>query len=102
MTATPSISVYNEIGKLKSVLLHCPGNEVENIVPDYLRRLLFDEIIYRKQAVREHNQFAKILRDEGVEVLYLTDLMSDILEDSKIRKEFLIEFMEEGKVDTPG
>lgn len=102
MTTIPSISVYNEIGKLKSVLLHCPGQEVENIVPDYLRRLLFDEIVYREQAIKEHNQFADILRSEGVEVLYLTDLMSDILEDPKVRQEFLIEFMQEGKVDTEG
>lgn len=102
MTTTSSISVYSEIGKLKSVLLHRPGQEVENIVPDYLRRLLFDEIVYREQAVKEHNQFADILRNEGVEVLYLTDLMANILENPKVRKKFLIEFMEEGKVVTPG
>lgn len=97
-----NISVYSEIGKLKSVLLHCPGEEVENIVPDYLRRLLFDEIAYLEQARREHNQFADILRSEGVEVIYLTDLMADVLEDPKVREEFLLEFMEEGKVTTKG
>jgi arginine deiminase len=65
-----SISVYSEIGKLKSVLLHRPGEEVENIVPDYLRRLLFDEICYLEQARREHDQFADILRSEGAEEVY--------------------------------
>jgi arginine deiminase len=102
MISNPSISVYSEIGKLKSVLLHCPGLEIENIVPDYLRRLLFDEIAYLEQAKREHNQFADILRKEGVEVLYLTELMADILQDSSVREEFLKEFMEEGKVVTKG
>jgi arginine deiminase len=102
MSSEHSISVYSEIGKLKSVLLHCPGEEVENIVPDYLRRLLFDEIVFLKQARREHNQFADILRNEGVEVVYLTDLMADILEDCSVREEFLKEFMEEGKVVTRG
>jgi arginine deiminase len=102
MSSEHSISVYSEIGKLKSVLLHCPGEEVENIVPDYLRRLLFDEIVFLEQARREHNQFADILRNEGVEVVYLTDLMADILEDCSIREEFLKEFMEEGKVVTRG
>jgi len=102
MSISQSISVYNEIGKLKSVLLHCPGDEVENIVPDYLRRLLFDEIVYLEQARREHNQFADILRNEGVEIVYLTDLMADVLEDPKIREEFLKEFMNEGKVTTGG
>lgn len=97
-----SISVYSEIGKLKTVLLHCPGEEVENIVPDYLTRLLFDEIVYLKQARKEHNQFADILRNEGVEVLYLTELMAEILGEPKVRDEFLKEFMEEGKVVTQG
>ncbi|MDF2591618.1 MAG: arginine deiminase [Clostridia bacterium] len=102
MPSSQSISVYSEIGKLKSVLLHCPGEEVENIVPDYLRRLLFDEIAYLEQARREHNQFADILRSEGVEVVYLTDLMADVLEDQKIRDEFLGEFIKEGKANTQG
>ena len=102
MSLDHSICIYSEIGKLKSVLLHCPGKEVENIVPAYLRRLLFDEIIYLEQAKKEHDQFANILRSEGVEVVYLTDLMADVLEDSNIREEFLKEFMDEGKAITKG
>lgn len=102
MNSNHSISVYSEIDKLKSVLLHCPGDEVENIVPDYLRRLLFDEIVYQEQARKEHNQFTDILRSEGVEVVYLTDIMADVLEDSCVREKFLQEFMEEGKVITKG
>ena len=102
MPSGQSISVYSEIGKLKSVLLHCPGEEVENIVPDYLRRLLFDEIAYLEQARREHDQFADILRGEGVEVVYLTDLMADVLEDKTVREEFLEEFIMEGKAATQG
>lgn len=102
MASSPNVCVHSEIGKLKCVLLHCPGQEIENIVPDYLRRLLFDEIAYLEQAKREHNQFADILRKEGVEVIYLTELMADILQDSKVREEFLKEFMEEGKVVTKG
>ncbi len=102
MSLNHSISVYNEIGKLKSVLLHRPGEEIENIVPDYLRRLLFDEIAFLEQARREHDQFADILRKEGAEVLYLTDLMTDVLEDSKVREEFVMEFIKEGKAATEG
>ena len=102
MTSNSSISVYNEIGKLKSVLLHSPGEEIENIVPGYLRRLLFDEIAYLAQAKREHDQFADILQSSGVEVVYLTDLMADVLADKNVRDKFLREFMEEGKVATEG
>lgn len=97
-----NISVYSEIGKLKSVLLHCPGEEVENIVPEYLRRLLFDEIVFLEQARREHDQFAEILRKEGVEVVYLLDLMEEVLTDAHVREEFLMEFLTEAKVVTEG
>ncbi|WP_026476167.1 arginine deiminase [Alkaliphilus transvaalensis] len=99
---TNNISVYNEIGQLRSVLLHCPGEEIENIVPDYLTRLLFDEIAFMKQAQKEHNQFASILKSEGVEVLYLTELMAEILEIPEVRNQFLEDFMSEGRVATEG
>lgn len=102
MSKKNNIHVYNEIGLLKSVLLHRPGEEIENIVPDYLSRLLFDEIAFLKQARVEHDQFAAILRDEGVEVNYLTDLMADILAIPHIRKEFLNDFFTEGRVATEG
>lgn len=102
MSSIQSISVYNEIGKLKTVLLHRPGEEVENIVPDYLRRLLFDEIAYLEQARREHDQFADILRSEGVKVVYLTDLMAEVLKEPKVREEFLMEFIKEGKASAEG
>jgi len=102
MIKANNIHVYNEIGALKSILIHRPGEEIENIVPDYLNRLLFDEIAYLKQARKEHDQFAEILRNQGVEVNYLTDLMADILAIPKVRHEFLEDFMTEGKVSTEG
>ncbi len=102
MIKTGNIHVYNEIGPLKSILLHRPGEEIENIVPEYLNRLLFDEIAYLKQARREHDQFAEILKNQGVEVNYLTELMADILSMPNIREEFLVEFLTEGKIATEG
>ena len=99
---TSNIHVYSEIGKLKSVLLHEPGEEIENIVPEYLRRLLFDEIAYLNQAKKEHKQFAQVLKNEGVKVYYLTDLMADILKDENVKREFLIEFLLEGKIEAGG
>lgn len=44
------IKVFSEIGKLKTVLVHRPGGELENLMPDYLERLLFDDIPYLEQA----------------------------------------------------
>ena len=61
----------SEIGRLK-VLLHRPAAELENLMPEYLERLLFDDIPYLKEAQREHDAFADCLRNQGVEVVYLT------------------------------
>ena len=74
-----NIHVTSEIGKLKKVLLHRPGNELLNLTPDTLERLLFDDIPYLPDAKKEHDAFAKTLRDNGVKVVYLEDLMKKIL-----------------------
>ncbi len=93
------IHVYNEIGRLKKVLLHRPGNEFLNLTPNTLQRLLFDDIPYLKKAQEEHDAFAEALRKEGVEVVYLVDLMTETLNtSSRIRDKFLKQFIREGNV----
>ena len=49
------LKVNSEIGKLRSVLLHRPGPEVENITPDTMHELLFDDIPFLKVAREEHD-----------------------------------------------
>lgn len=96
------IHVYNEIGNLKKVLLHRPGDEFLNLTPNTLQRLLFDDIPYLKQAQMEHDAFADALRKEGVEVVYLVDLMKETLDsNSKLRDKFLKQFIKEGGVTSP-
>ncbi|HET5541403.1 TPA: arginine deiminase, partial [Streptococcus pneumoniae] len=51
------IQVFSEIGKLKKVMLHRPGKELENLLPDYLERLLFDDIPFLEDAQKEHDAF---------------------------------------------
>lgn len=53
-----AIHVKSEIGKLKKVMLHRPGQELEHLVPEDLERLLFDDIPYLKTAKIEHDMFA--------------------------------------------
>ena len=48
--STKPIHVFSEIGKLKKVMLHRPGKELENLMPDYLERLLFDDIPFLEDA----------------------------------------------------
>jgi arginine deiminase len=92
------IQVYSEIGKLKTVLLHRPGQEIENLTPEYLERLLFDDIPYLKVAREEHDIFANILRKEGVEVLYLEKLAAEAIRDEEIKGIFLDEVIEESGI----
>ena len=74
------IHVTSEIKPLKKVLLHRPGKELLNLTPDTLEELLFDDIPFLKVAIEEHEAFAKILRDNGVEVVYLEELMAETLD----------------------
>ena len=96
------IHVYNEIGTLKKVLLHRPGDEFLNLTPNTLERLLFDDIPFLKKAQEEHDAFADALRKEGVEVVYLVDLVAEVLDlNPKIREKFLKQFIKEGNVTSP-
>ena len=85
----------SEIGRLKKVLLHRPGGELENLMPEYLERLLFDDIPYLKDAQREHDAFADCLRQQGVEVVYLTNLVAESLTSPEVRQDLIRQFLDE-------
>ncbi|WP_352407216.1 arginine deiminase [Acetoanaerobium noterae] len=92
------LNVYSEIGKLKTVLLHRPGKEIENLTPDLMDRLLFDDIPYLEVARQEHDAFAKILSDNGVEVLYLEDLAAEAIENASVKERFVEEYIKEAGI----
>lgn len=95
-----AIQVKSEIGKLKKVMLHRPGKELEHLVPGDLERLLFDDIPYLKAAQNEHDLFAGILREQGIEVTYLEDLTAEVLKDNaELKEQFIVQFIEEGEVN---
>ncbi len=91
---------YSEVGRLKKVLLHCIGNEVEGLVPDNFSRLLFDDIPYLKVARTEHDTFAETLRQNGVEVVYYVDELTAALSDAEVRDKFLRELIAESRVSS--
>ena len=94
------IHITSEIGKLKTVLLHRPGKELENLTPDYLTDLLFDDIPYLEVAQKEHDAFAQTLRDHGVEVLYLDELVAEALssdQSDQLREQFVDEMLAASK-----
>ncbi|MBZ9685741.1 arginine deiminase [Clostridium estertheticum] len=92
------INVTSEIGKLNKVMLHRPGREIENLVPELLERLLFDDIPYLEVARKEHDIFAKILKENDVEVFYLEELATEALNEDKTKKIFLQQFLQESHI----
>lgn len=88
------IHVKSEIAPLKRVMLHRPGAELEHLTPDTMDRLLFDDIPYLQGAQEEHDCFAQLLRENGVEVVYLEDLAAETLKTNPgLRDAFLDEFV---------
>ena len=93
------IKVNSEIGRLKTVLLHEPGEEIHNLTPSKLDDLLFDDIPWLPLAKKEHQAFAKTFIDAGVKVVYLVDLMKEVLDLSNdIRNEFIEQFVKEANI----
>lgn len=98
-----SIQNFSEIAPLKKVLMYRPGDEFLNLTPNTLERLLFDDIPYLKIAQEEHDAYANALRAEGVEVVYLVDLVAEAIENGgrTVRKKFLEQFITEAGVTSP-
>ncbi len=95
------ISVNSEVGPLRQVLLHRPGHELENLVPAYLERQLFDDIPYLAHAALEHDAFAEQLRACGVEVLYLDDLVREAVDAAGAREAFVDEYLTDTGIRAP-
>jgi len=98
MKMSNTINVFSEIGKLNSIILHRPNMELENIVPSLREELLFDEVPYLKSAQKEHDEFADILRQNGVDVKYIEDLAAESITDEEIRKDLIENFIGEANI----
>jgi len=71
--------VDSEVGTLRKVLVHRPGLEHTRLTPSNADDLLFDDVIWVKRAKEEHDAFAEVMRDRGVEVFYAESLLADVL-----------------------
>ncbi|MGB9780562.1 MAG: arginine deiminase [Caldanaerobacter sp.] len=87
------LHVSSEIGRLKAVLLHRPGKELERLTPEFLNELLFDDIPWLKRIQEEHDKFAEALAENGVQVYYLEDLLEEVLQDKDIREFFVYDLV---------
>ena len=77
----------SEVGRLRTVLAHRPGSELLRITPHTRDRLLFPGVPWAARAQQEHDILAQCLRDHGVEVLYVMELLQDVMEYPSARAE---------------
>ncbi|WKX02574.1 arginine deiminase [Candidatus Mycoplasma mahonii] len=93
------LKVYSEIGKLKKILVHRPGKEVQRIYPEIFERLLFDDIMYLKVAQEEHDYFTDKLKEEGVKVFYIEKLVAEVLDANPSQREkFIDSYLKEADI----
>ncbi|MGB7979911.1 MAG: arginine deiminase [Candidatus Nanopelagicales bacterium] len=78
--------VSSEVGKLRQVIVHRPGGEMDRLTPGNKDELLFDDVLWTAQAQKDHDVFVTALRDEGAEVLYLQELLAEALEVPEARE----------------
>ena len=98
----PGIHNFSEIGKLNKVLLHRPGEELESLTPATLERLLFDDIPYLKVAQEEHDRFAEVLRENGVEVIYYVDEVAKAIANPARQIQLVNDFLNISKIHAKG
>jgi len=79
------VQVTSEIGRLRRVLVHEPGLEVDRMVPPMMEELLFDDILFGERARDEHGRFRRLLQVLGIEVVEAADLLRETLADGDAR-----------------
>jgi arginine deiminase len=80
------VHVTSEIGRLRRVLVHEPGDEVDRMVPPMMDELLFDDILFGERAREEHRLFRRLLQLLGIEVVEAGDLLTESLANPEARR----------------
>ena len=94
MSQSP-LQVFSEIGRLRTVMLHKPGTELENLTPAIMNRLLFDDIPDARRAEEEYTEWVRILQEAGVRTLFVEDLLSEALKAGKASEAFASDVLDQ-------
>jgi arginine deiminase len=84
-TQGPQFGVHSEVGRLRRVMIHRPDLELKRLTPANHDDLLFDDVLWVRRARQQHDAFADLLRERGVEVLYLEELLAETLASAEAR-----------------
>jgi len=90
-TTAPQFGVYSEVGKLRKVLVHRPELSLKRLTPANHDELLFDDVLWVERAQWEHDQFVQVMRNRGVEVYYVRDLLVEALRISEAARNQVIQ-----------
>jgi arginine deiminase len=82
----PALGANSEVGTLRSVMVHRPDLAHERLSPTNCHELLFDDVIWVRRARQEHDAFVDLMRERGVEVVLLHDLLAETLDDPAARE----------------
>jgi arginine deiminase len=93
--------IFSEIGQLESVILHRPGEEINNLTPNYLSEYLFEDIPFLQKAQEEHDELRRILVNQGVTVYLVTELLKDIFSSDYLKKSFIVDFLKLSNISNP-
>jgi arginine deiminase len=86
-TATETaLGTHSEVGKLRTVMVHRPDLAHERLSPTNARELLFDDVIWVRRARQEHDAFVDLMRQRGVQVLLVHELLAETLQDREARE----------------
>jgi len=80
-TDSPAYGVHSEVGRLRKVLVCAPGLAHSRLTPSNRDDLLFDEVLWVENAQRDHQDFVAKMRERGVEVVEMHDLLTEMLAD---------------------
>jgi arginine deiminase len=83
---TLTYGVHSEAGQLRRVLVHRPGSEMARLTPANAASLLFDDVLWVKQARIDHMAFVDVLRERGVEVVLLREMLEEVLTQPEARR----------------
>ncbi len=72
-----TFGVHSEVGQLRTVLVCSPGRAHQRLTPSNCDALLFDDVMWVETAKRHHQEFVDAMRDQGVEVLEMHDLLTE-------------------------
>ncbi len=83
--------VHSEVGKLRKVIVHRPELSLQRLTPSNHDELLFDDVLWVERAQLEHDHFTQVMRERGVEVYYVQDLLAETLRVSEEAQRLIVE-----------